>query len=132
MSVSSQEAGPIPGLEGVVAADTRLSHVDGEAGELLIGGVAVDLWAPTASFEETVCLLWDGELPGAVRVDEVGRLLAGQRAMPAHTARLIDDAVDLGASPMDVLRMAAASLGVVADREGPKETTIGPAFSRRP
>ena len=35
------------GLEGVVAAATRLSHVDGEAGRLTIAGYAVEDIAPT-------------------------------------------------------------------------------------
>ena len=31
-----------PGLEGVVAAETNLSHVDGERGELVIAGRRLD------------------------------------------------------------------------------------------
>ncbi|MEO8905787.1 MAG: citrate synthase [Polyangiaceae bacterium] len=43
-------ASPVPaakaaGLEGVVVADTRLSHVDGERGELVIAGVRVEALA---------------------------------------------------------------------------------------
>lgn len=30
-----------PGLRGVIAAETRLSHVDGLAGELIIAGYAL-------------------------------------------------------------------------------------------
>jgi citrate synthase len=39
------------GLEGVVAASTRLSHVDGEAGRLILAGYAVEDLAPHATFE---------------------------------------------------------------------------------
>jgi citrate synthase len=53
------------GLEGVVAAVTRLSHVDGERGELVIGGFPIDELAAHATFEETTWLLWHGELPSA-------------------------------------------------------------------
>ncbi|HSF42887.1 MAG TPA: citrate/2-methylcitrate synthase, partial [Thermoanaerobaculia bacterium] len=53
------------GLEGVVAATTRLSSVDGEAGVLLLAGYPVEEIAPRASFEEMVHLLWTGNLPTA-------------------------------------------------------------------
>ena len=48
------------GLEGVVAATTRLSSVDGEAGVLLLAGFPVEEIAPRASFEEMTWLLWNG------------------------------------------------------------------------
>jgi citrate synthase len=44
------------GLEGVVAAATQLSHVDGERGELLIAGYQVDQLAERVSFEEATWL----------------------------------------------------------------------------
>jgi citrate synthase len=47
-----------PGLEGVVAATTRLSHVDGDRGELVIAGYPVGELAEHATFEETTWLLW--------------------------------------------------------------------------
>ena len=53
------------GLEGVVAATTRLSEVDGERGELIIGGFSIGELAADATFEETTWLLWHGDLPSA-------------------------------------------------------------------
>ena len=53
------------GLEGVVAATTRLSSVDGEAGVLLLAGFPAEEIAPRASFEELTWLLWNGSLPTA-------------------------------------------------------------------
>jgi len=41
---------PNTGLEGVVAARTRLSHVDGERGELIIAGYPLAEIAPNATF----------------------------------------------------------------------------------
>jgi len=51
------------GLEEVVAASTRLSHVDGEAGKLTLAGYAVEDLAPYATFEEVAYLLLHGRLP---------------------------------------------------------------------
>ena len=44
------------GLEGVVAAQTRLSSVDGQAGELILAGYTVEAVAPAVSFEEMLYL----------------------------------------------------------------------------
>lgn len=57
------------GLDGVVVADTVLSHVDGEAGELWLRGWRVEDLARRGSFEDLVALLWHGDLDqaGAVR-----------------------------------------------------------------
>ncbi|PYO90588.1 MAG: citrate synthase/methylcitrate synthase, partial [Gemmatimonadetes bacterium] len=38
------------GLDGVVAAQTRLSHVDGQAGELIIGGYQLKELAGRVTF----------------------------------------------------------------------------------
>ena len=53
------------GLEGIIAAETSLSMVDGTAGELVIAGFPVAELAMNATFEETAFLLWYGELPDA-------------------------------------------------------------------
>ena len=57
-----------PGLEGVLAAETRLSHVDGQKGELIIGGFPLEELAGDASFEEVVFLLWHSDLPTTQQV----------------------------------------------------------------
>jgi citrate synthase len=51
------------GLQGVVAAETRISMVDGAAGVLVYGGYGIADLAEHASFEEVCHLLWYGELP---------------------------------------------------------------------
>ncbi len=54
------------GLEGVIAAETVLSEVDGDAGRLVIRGYSLDDLAGQTTFEEAVGLLFDGffdELP---------------------------------------------------------------------
>ena len=53
---------PVKGLEGVVAADTKLSSVNGDKGILRYCGYNIDDLAPNINFEETVCLLYDTEL----------------------------------------------------------------------
>ena len=73
------------GLEGIVAATTRLSHVDGERGELVIAGYPVGELAEHATFEETTWLLWHGELPSAAQLEAFRAELAAARALPPAT-----------------------------------------------
>src|SRR5512147_2910655 len=98
------------GLEGVVVTETRLSHVDGERGELLIGGFPVEELAPHASFEEVLYLLWHGRLPDAEETAALHRELAAQRSLPLTTLALLRDAARHGTAPMDALRMGVATL----------------------
>src|SRR5437764_11831133 len=48
------------GLDGVPAAETVLSHVDGERGELIIAGEHVGRLAAQSSFEGVTARLWNG------------------------------------------------------------------------
>jgi len=112
------------GLEGVVAATTRLSSVDGEAGELLIAGFPVEELAPRASFEETAWLLWNGNLPTADELAAFRRCLAGRRNLPAATLELLRSAAKRQVPTMDALRMAAGTLSLVEGGGDPKEDAV--------
>ncbi len=102
---------PAPrGLDGVVAARTRLSHVDGLAGELVIGGYALAEIAGRVSFEEAAHLLWQGALPSAAEREAFGREMAAGRAIPRETLEVLRAA--RAARPIDALRMAAATLSL--------------------
>jgi citrate synthase len=103
------------GLEGIVAATTQLSHVDGERGELLIAGYRVDELAEHATFEETTWLLWHGELPDAAQLEAFRAALAAARALPDSTHALLRDGARRGLDPMDALRMAAGTLSLASD-----------------
>lgn len=69
------------GLEGVVVAQTGLSAIDGEKGELIYAGYDIDDLARNATFEEVAFLLWNGRLPGAEELRELESLLASQRTL---------------------------------------------------
>src|SRR5689334_25265609 len=91
------------GLEGVVAAATRLSHVDGEAGELLIAGFPVGELAAHATFEETTWLLWHGEIPSARELEAFRAELAARRALPAATLAILRECTHARVDTMDAL-----------------------------
>ena len=103
------------GLEGVVAARTRLSDIDGERGELTIGGFPLAELAPNARFEETTWLLWHGELPTAPELAAFTRSLAAKRALLPATRMLLEEAARMGVTPMTALRMAIGTLPSSSD-----------------
>ncbi|HVB65428.1 MAG TPA: citrate synthase/methylcitrate synthase [Nitrolancea sp.] len=100
------------GLAGVVAAATRLSGVDGEAGELIIGGYRLDEFASRATFEETIYLLWYGSLPNQPALQQLKTTLAAHRALPAATQQLLQSAAKRDVPAMDALRMGIDTLSL--------------------
>jgi citrate synthase len=91
-----------PGLEGVVAAETHLSHVDGERGELIVAGRRLEDLA-RRDFEDVVAELW--EAAGVARRERVVAL-----ALPPSTVALLRAAAERRVPPMDALRMASGTL----------------------
>jgi citrate synthase len=100
------------GLEGVVAARTRLSHVDGERGELIIAGYPLAELAANATFEEATWLLWNGRRPSTSELDAFRRELASKRTLPPAITTLLRDCATAGADPMDALRIAAGAISL--------------------
>ncbi len=111
MSDVSQNA-LVPGLEGVVAAETRLSSVDGKAGELIIAGFPVEELAGRATFEETVYLLWHDALPDLEQLTAFREALSVRRPLPGATLDLLRAAASERSPAMDALRMAAGTLSL--------------------
>lgn len=103
-----------PGLEGVVAAATRLSHVDGEAGELTIAGFPVGELAANATFEETTWLLWHGELPTDAELEAFRTDLAAHRELPPATLAMLRECVRAGVDSMDALRIVLGTVSLVS------------------
>lgn len=102
------------GLEGITVAETRLSEIDGEAGELTIGGFPVDELAPNAAYEESVFLLLNDRLPTGAELAEFQYELATNREISDEVRAVLRRAATENKLPMESLRMgvAAANLGV--------------------
>lgn len=106
-----------PGLQGVIAAETRLSRVDGERGELIIGGYALEDIAPHAIFEEMVYLLWHDRLPTQAELAALQANWAASRELSPIVLDVLAQSAQQQLPVMDALRMAAGllSLSVNAD-----------------
>ena len=104
------------GLEGVVAAATALSLVDGEHGELVIAGYPVEELAVHATFEETTWLLWHGRLPTGPELAGFRHALAAARELPSATTDLLRACAGARLTPMEALRMGAGTLSLISEK----------------
>ena len=100
-----------PGLEGVVAAETAVSEVDGANGRLIYrGGYLIEDLAPVAGFEETAYLLWHGKLPNKTELDALRHQMAAARRLKdgaRDSLSVLNPAID----PMDTLRTVVSAQG---------------------
>ena len=115
------------GLDGVVAAQTRLSHVDGQNGVLIIGGYELKELAGKVTFEEASYLLWKGQLPTKDEARTLTQEIAALRAVPEAAMNVVRDAARKKAPPIDALRMACATLSL--DLANPNDISPAAEFS---
>jgi len=113
------------GLDGVPAAETVLSHVDGERGELIIAGDHIRNLAGKSSFEGVTARLWNGATGKALNEANVRASLGAARERAF--ARLPDLLpATRGMSVVDGFRAAVA--GLRAENGLDHEATIVGAF----
>jgi citrate synthase len=124
------------GLEGVVVAETELSDVDGELGQLIVRGYEIEDLVGQVTFEDACALLWSGRLPaGAERDDWRAGIARGRR----HAFELLPSLGNALTLPdgMDALRAATGHLSSTGDflRDAPLVTgataVFAAAWSRR-
>jgi citrate synthase len=101
----------IRGLEGVVAAETKLCDLDGANARLAYGGYNIDDLARKATFEEVCYLLWHGELPTAAQLDRITTELIAAREIPSALPQAFA-LMPRDTDPMRVLQAAVAMLGM--------------------
>ena len=107
----SEETGKIEihrGLKGVYFDRSSVCRIDGRAGELSYRGYSIHDLAQRSTFEETCCLLVNGDLPTGAQLEAFAAELKAARALPAAIYDIIG-AVK-AAHPMDVLRTAVSAL----------------------
>jgi len=98
------------GLAGVVVDVTAISKVNPETNSLLYRGYPVQELAANCTFEEVAYLLWYGELPTPVQLEEFQAFERQHREL-SHVAKHAIDLLPLEAHPMDVVRTAVSAYG---------------------
>lgn len=98
------------GLEGVVAAKTRLSDVRGDIGQLIYCGYDINELAGNVTYEEVVHLLYHNHLPNKSELAEMKSALAAYREIPKGVIDMIKK-MPKSTPPMHALRTAVSALG---------------------
>ncbi|MBX3456316.1 citrate synthase/methylcitrate synthase [Ferrovibrio sp.] len=96
------------GLEGVIAAETRLSHVDGMAGRLILRGYDLDAIADWR-FEALLALLWQDLAPENLNAAQIQTALGKARQ---HAFGLLDPLLGMTdrLSQVEALRLLLSAL----------------------
>lgn len=98
------------GLEGIVAAETRIGDVRGQEGVLLYCGYDINELAGKITFEECVHLLYHNHLPTRPELDKLTTALRAERELPQGVIDYLKGAPK-SARPIDVMRSAISMLG---------------------
>ena len=138
------------GLDGIIAAETVLSHVDGERGRLIFRGHDIEELAGHLGQEALAALLWDGFLDGATDPGSIAQALGAARGTAFELARpllplarglnaveglrlLLAALPDAATIPHPILATAAMPVFVAAlerDRQGQAPVAPDPARSQ--
>ena len=97
------------GLEGIVAANSGICWIDGDAGVLAYRGIDIHELAVNSTFEETTYLLWNGILPNHLALREFQSQLTLARSIDHRMIEMLRT-FPRTATPMEVLRTAVSAL----------------------
>ena len=97
------------GLEGIVATNSGICWIDGDAGVLAYRGIDIHDLASNSTFEETTYLLWHGKLPNKSELAAFTKELAAARKLSPQIIDLLKS-FPKQATPMEVLRTAVSAL----------------------
>jgi citrate synthase len=104
-----------PGLEGIPAAQSSISHVDGQKGILEYRGIRIEELAEKSTFLETAYLLIWGELPTKEELKAFEHEVLFHRRIKYRIRDMMKCFPESG-HPMDALQASAAALGLFYSR----------------
>jgi citrate synthase len=115
-AIEGEKATSTKGLQGVVAAQTAISYVDGQNGRLFYRGIDINELAEKSTFEETTALLWYGKLPNQNQLERFKQKFVDNRKLPDPIISILF-ALPKTTSPMSALRTAVSALGPFDEAE---------------
>lgn len=104
-----------PGLEGIPAAQSSISRVDGQQGILEYRGIRIEELASKSTFLETAYLLIWGELPTKQELEAFEHEVRYHRRIKYRIRDMMKCFPESG-HPMDALQASAAALGLFHSR----------------
>jgi citrate synthase len=118
------------GLEGIVAANSGICWIDGEAGVLSYRGIDIHELAEKSTFEETTYLLWNGILPNELSLREFSAQLALARVLDQRIVDMLRS-FPTSATPMEILRTAVSALSFydADERDNTHDANVRKAYN---
>jgi citrate synthase len=104
-----------PGLEGIPAARSEISYVDGTKGILEYRGIRIEELAAQSNFLETAYLLIWGRLPSKAELESFQTEVRYHRRIKYRIRDMMKCFPETG-HPMDALQASAAALGLFYSR----------------
>ncbi len=117
---------PDKGLEDVVAAQTRISDIDGKLGKLWYTGYSIADLAENSTFEEVTFLVHNLRLPTQDELEDLTEQMVEDREVGQFITQLMPTLAEQ-TSPMSMLRT-----GVSASPRPAPTTRMGGTSRRRP
>ena len=113
------------GLANTIAAESKMSFIDGQNGVLEYVGIDIDALARNSTFEESVYLLWHFRLPSESELAAFTDQIRNEYALPDQMWQLIKD-LPKTASPMHAIRTLVSALAMhdpEVDEQSPEANT---------
>jgi len=106
-----------PGLSFTAVAETGLSDIDSDAGELRVQGFLIEEIAENSTYEEAAWLLLNGRLPTDSELNEFTDELSSARSLPENVHSLIQTGAEEDVPAIDVLRLGLGAGCLYFDTE---------------
>ncbi len=97
------------GLEGVIAAESKICRIDGQEGKLYYLGYSIEDLVEHCSFEEVTYLLLYGELPNKIQLDDFTKRMRASRDLKPPILDMIRN-FPLDSHPMELLQSVISYL----------------------
>jgi 2-methylcitrate synthase len=120
--MTTAEPRVVSGLDGVLAFESSIAHIDGQNGTLHYRGYNVHDFAQTASFEDVTFLLWNDRWPDRAESTAFADELRALRAAPEGALEALRVLPLASCNPMAALRTAVSVVGAL----DPDQDSIAP------
>ncbi|MFQ5354749.1 MAG: citrate/2-methylcitrate synthase, partial [Thermodesulfobacteriota bacterium] len=101
----------VPGLEGIPAAMSAISYIDGEAGLLEYRGISIEELSEKSTFLEVTYLLIFGKLPTAEELASFSDNVVHHTRLKYKILRMMESLPEAG-HPMDFLQSVVSAMGM--------------------
>jgi citrate synthase len=118
------------GLEGVVVTESDLSYIDGDIGRLIYRGYPIEELARQASYEETLYLLWHGELPDSEQLASFAEEMVAARQLSDGVLEIVRNLAEADEEPMAAIRTITSALAAY-DPDADADVTNAAANDRK-